>query len=120
MIGVRSEAAFWGVMRCSKVPLPAGSDPHLDDCCFVCLVPGSRPSELGFNMGNQVGDPDVPQIAEGGPFGTLVLSGRCQASTARAPNCKHIKERGCVFISVAPMPIVCLLILGIHCLELSR
>lgn len=26
---------------------------HFDHCCFVCLVPGSRPAELVFNMGSQ-------------------------------------------------------------------
>lgn len=65
MTGTRSGGMFQGTIHCSKFPLSVGSNLHFGYCCSVCLGPGSRPSELGFNMGNQLGDSDVLQMAEG-------------------------------------------------------
>lgn len=59
------EEEFQGIIHCSKIPLLMDSNLHFDYCLSVSLVPGSRPSELDFNIGNQVGDPDVSQIAKG-------------------------------------------------------
>lgn len=106
-LGPGQEACSRGATHGSKVPLLMGSNLHFHHS--VRLDPGSRPSELGFSMRNQVGDTDVLQIAEGvhmwqGFIRDTVLSGRCRASTPQSPGCKQTKKRGYVIHLCSPSP----------------